>query len=164
MWAILIGFSDHSRLSHLFMFGRQTAYRARRFWCSAFSLLYHFLLRSQPDVRFMRCLVSGHARFQIGKDYYRSLGGLGSFGESSVASRRKRGPVAFRPRLWAGLALSLLSFTPSRGLVCLPDSSLNPNKFERQKCPLWVISGRSLAYHANVCFRPYADVANRYSK
>jgi hypothetical protein len=23
-----------------------------------------------------------------------------------MASRRKRGPVAFRPRLWAGLALS----------------------------------------------------------
>ncbi len=32
---------------------------------------------------------------------------LGSFGESSVASRRKRGPVAFRPRLSAGLALSM---------------------------------------------------------
>ncbi len=36
---------------------------------------------------------------------------LGSFGESSVASRRKRGPVAFRPRLWAGLALSVLLVT-----------------------------------------------------
>ncbi len=30
---------------------------------------------------------------------------LGSFGESSLASRRKRGPVAFRPRLSAGLAI-----------------------------------------------------------
>jgi len=35
------------------------------------------------------------------------LGDLGSFGESSLASRRKRGPVAFRPRLLAGLVLSL---------------------------------------------------------
>ena len=33
---------------------------------------------------------------------------LGSFGEPSVASRRKRGPVAFRLRLSAGLALSVL--------------------------------------------------------
>ncbi len=34
-------------------------------------------------------------------------GDLGSFGESSMASRRKRGPVAFRRRLLAGLALSV---------------------------------------------------------
>ncbi len=33
---------------------------------------------------------------------------LGSLGESSVASRRTRGPVAFRPRLSAGLALSFV--------------------------------------------------------
>ena len=39
----------------------------------------------------------------------RQLGRLGSFGESSLASRRKRGPVAFRPHLSAGLALSLFS-------------------------------------------------------
>ncbi len=38
---------------------------------------------------------------------------LGSFGESFVASRRKRGPVAFRPRLSAGLALSLLTLKRS---------------------------------------------------
>ena len=31
---------------------------------------------------------------------------LGSFGESNMASRRKRGPVALRPRLWSGLPLS----------------------------------------------------------
>ena len=31
---------------------------------------------------------------------------LGSFEESSVASRWKRGPVAFRPRLYAGSAFS----------------------------------------------------------
>ena len=37
----------------------------------------------------------------------RQLGDLGSFEGSSVASRRKRGPVAFRPRLSAGLALLL---------------------------------------------------------
>ena len=36
---------------------------------------------------------------------------LGSFGESSMASRRKRGPVAFRPSLSAGLALSVLLVT-----------------------------------------------------
>ena len=41
----------------------------------------------------------------------RQPGDLGSFGESSVASRRKRGPVAFRPRLSAGLALSVLLVT-----------------------------------------------------
>ena len=33
---------------------------------------------------------------------------LGSFRELSLASRRKRGPVAFHPRLSVGLALSLL--------------------------------------------------------
>ena len=38
--------------------------------------------------------------------FHRQLCDPGSFGESSVASRRKRGPVAFRPRLSAGLALS----------------------------------------------------------
>ena len=37
---------------------------------------------------------------------------LGSSGESSMASRRKRGPVAFRPRLSAGLALSLFVVLP----------------------------------------------------
>ena len=31
---------------------------------------------------------------------------LGSFGESSLASRRKRGPVTFRLCLWSGLPLS----------------------------------------------------------
>jgi len=34
---------------------------------------------------------------------------FGSFGRFSMASRRNRGPGAFRPRLLAGLALSLLS-------------------------------------------------------
>ena len=33
-------------------------------------------------------------------------GDLGSFGETSISSRRKRGPVALRPNLTAGLPLS----------------------------------------------------------
>jgi len=37
---------------------------------------------------------------------------LASFEESSVASRRKRAPVAFRPRLSTGLALSLFIVHP----------------------------------------------------
>jgi hypothetical protein len=37
---------------------------------------------------------------------------LGSFGEASISSRRKRGPVAFRPCLSVGLALSLLVAGP----------------------------------------------------
>ena len=45
-------------------------------------------------------------RFEL--TYRWQPGDLGSFVESSVASRRKRGPVAFRPRLSAGLAFSLL--------------------------------------------------------
>ena len=36
----------------------------------------------------------------------RQPGDLGSFGESSMASRRKRGPVALRPQLSLGLPLS----------------------------------------------------------
>ena len=36
----------------------------------------------------------------------RQPGGLGSCGESSVASRRKRGPVALRHQLWLVLPLS----------------------------------------------------------
>jgi hypothetical protein len=36
----------------------------------------------------------------------RQPGDLGSFGESSMASRRKRGPLTLRPRLWSGLPLS----------------------------------------------------------
>ncbi len=42
-------------------------------------------------------------------DLFGSPAVLGSFGRSSMASRRKRGPVAFRLRLSAGLALSLFS-------------------------------------------------------
>ncbi len=41
----------------------------------------------------------------------RQLGGLEPFWESSVASQGTRGPVAFRPRLSAGLALSLQLLT-----------------------------------------------------
>ena len=44
------------------------------------------------------------------------------FGESSVTSRRKRGPAAFRPCLSAGSALSLLTIEDSTWLVISPDS------------------------------------------
>jgi len=37
----------------------------------------------------------------------RQPGDLGSFEESSMASQRKRGPVAFRPHLSEGSALSI---------------------------------------------------------
>ena len=52
-----------------------------------------------------------------------------------MASRRKRGPVAFRPRLLTGLALSVTSFVirlpPYRG-------KLKPDLSDRRKRPLWV--------------------------
>ena len=43
------------------------------------------------------------------------LGGLGSVGESSIASRRKRAPAASRPRLSPDLALSMLLLKPTTG-------------------------------------------------
>ena len=51
----------------------------------------------RPDFVFMQLLTLSFGNSAI----------LGSFGRSSIASRRKRGSVAFRPRLLAGLVLSI---------------------------------------------------------
>ena len=53
------------------------------------------------------------------------LGGLGSFGRSSMASRRKRGPVTFRSRLSAGLAFSFYLLSVVENWSVCPTISLN---------------------------------------
>ncbi len=73
---------------------------------------------------------------------------LGSFGESSVASWRKRGPVAFRPRLSAGFALLLFVVLSLYRLVArhFPIVNLMLHYSSDPRCPLWVISGPSGQY------------------
>ncbi len=70
-----------------------------------------------------------------------------------MASRRKRGPVAFRPHLSVDLALSLLTTKCSRRMVSLPDSQLNLDIYERHECPQWVTSRPFTRYYPNGCFR-----------
>ena len=81
---------------------------------------------------------------------------LRSLEESSVASQRKRGPVAFRPRLSAGLALSLLSSKRSTEKRICQSVNLIWRYFGRLERPLWVISGHSPSYQFNVRFRAYS--------
>ncbi len=61
-----------------------------------------------------------------------------------MASRRKRGPVAFRPRLLAGLALSIMTEVYVAIGRCRQFGEV-PN----QQCLLWVDCCPSRAYHAN---------------
>ena len=58
----------------------------------------------------------------------RQPGDLGSFGESSMASRRKRGPVALRHQLW--LALPLSDVTMLYPLVQKPRQFVNVPKLD----------------------------------
>ncbi len=70
-----------------------------------------------------------------------------------MASRRKRRPVAFHPRLSAGLTLSLLSLKHSRRLNFCRGENLIWTFFEQKQCPLWVISRPYDQFQLNVGFR-----------
>ncbi len=70
-------------------------------------------------------------------DLFDSPAILGSFGESSVASRRKRGSVAFRRRLSTGLALSLLLLKHSSNGQYCQSVILIRHLLGNQQCPLF---------------------------
>ena len=65
-------------------------------------------------------------------DRFGGLAILGSFKVHSVASRGKRGPVAFRPNLFAGLPMWSLFPKRSRVLGRLHEYWMNKRIFERQ--------------------------------
>ncbi len=58
-----------------------------------------------------------------------------------MASQRKRGPVAFRSRLSAGLALSLMYTKRSTNGQFVQSLKLTQYLLANQQCPLWVVSG-----------------------
>ncbi len=61
--------------------------------------------------------------------------------------------MAFRLRLLAGLAFSLLTIKCRTMLASSPEGKENRDIYERQECPLWVVSGPSWHYQLNVRFR-----------
>ncbi len=65
--------------------------------------------------------------------------------------------MAFRPRLLAGLALSLsvVAFFIRLAAEKCPDCLHNRDFADDPQCLLWVTSGHSGRYHANGCFRAY---------
>ncbi len=78
-----------------------------------------------------------------------------------MASRRKRGPVAFRPRLSAGLALSLLLFKRSTNVWFVQSVNLIWLFSSNRQCRLWVVSGPSSSYQLKGRFRAHSGRPNR---
>ncbi len=78
----------------------------------------------------------------------------GPSGSRSMASRRKRGPVAFRPRLSAGLALSHTLNRRKATVLQKRAVRLHLQKnYDSKERPHWVVSGPSELYHLKGRYR-----------
>jgi len=81
-----------------------------------------------------------------------------------VASRRKRGPVTFRLRLSAGLALSIFVVALFIRLAARNNLIVNIIGIcsSDHECRLWVASGRSRSYQPNGRFRGQSGRQKRW--